>query len=350
MHYLLVIFLIFTFVSIPGSEVKADSPLPPGIAWFIFNSGGEPIDTIVSAQLVGCADTNCAKPKQLFQYGECALEGCVPFTMDHEDRWGELHCANDRCRLLTYPLNMTYFRFLVQFPDKTLTSEVFQGISCAVGEVQTWRLTVKGAGLVVENDTAPVNGGKSAGFLKTFFFSHTVELIVSGLFYLIGLKILLKDLPSKLLMVFLVNLITLPIVWFYFTSFILYEPVFMRTVGTLSLIISIAYSIVVIHLYKTEKDRKKKIVLSVLSVPIVFIIWFITFFMSSYGNQNEIVWNGLSPTVAILLAEIFAFIAEAALIWVLSRKDLSIIKACILSILMNVSSCCLGIWILGRFW
>lgn len=98
-----------------------------------------------------------------------------------------------------------------------------------------------------------------------------------------------------------------------------------------TLIITLFLELVVALIFLSIAKIRKKLLLSVLLVNVISlpIVWFIFPFI---GNI----------ILVILLAEIFAFVFEAYFIYYLNKKDISLKKSFILSLLMNLASLIIG--------
>lgn len=115
------------------------------------------------------------------------------------------------------------------------------------------------------------------------------------------------------------------------TSFLIGDTMRKIVPFFIALLVTLILELLVALIYVSVKKLPKKILKSVLLVNFITlpIVWFI-FPLYEY------------PMMAILLAEIFAFIFEGFFLYLLNKKHLSLRKAFVLSILMNLLSLAVG--------
>ena len=155
---------------------------------------------------------------------------------------------------------------------------------------------------------------------------------------------------ATLAMILLINLATLPVVWFTFPALGQLKPARVRGLGAAVLIVASIYvsMLVLIYRAKSASGRKKLIITSVLVVPASVACAAIPFIISSFLPRNYNASPAGLPTVLILpLSELFAVVSEAVLVHVLSQRKLSLRHAGELSVLMNVGSFILGLLVIG---
>ena len=85
--------------------------------------------------------------------------------------------------------------------------------------------------------------------------------------------------------------------------------------------------------------------LTLLLLPVSFLITFVFWFVMGYGSAGRIAVPGLPPSLTLAFAEAFAVAFEATLLYLLARKPLSLSlkQAAIISLVMNASSFLAGL-------
>jgi hypothetical protein len=156
---------------------------------------------------------------------------------------------------------------------------------------------------------------------------------------------------GELVVVLLVNLVTFPVVWWFFPSLGQFQPDSARKVGTLVLILAFFYAVGLVRIYTVQgKNRLWAIVLySLISFVVGFILFVLAYFGFGYGNYT-VHAVGLPSGMILLLSEAFAVLAEAGLIALMSRKTLSLWQVGLMSLLMNAASCGVGLLVAGLWW
>ncbi|HNT78533.1 MAG TPA: hypothetical protein PKH77_26275 [Anaerolineae bacterium] len=96
-----------------------------------------------------------------------------------------------------------------------------------------------------------------------------------------------------------------------------------------------------IYLPKDKSMRRLAVMVTLGSLPVMAACLFVVFFVTTYGNYAVAV-PGLSYGWMLLLTEIFVVIAEAVLLFILSRKSLTLVEAGVLSLAMNLASFLVG--------
>jgi hypothetical protein len=179
-----VILAIFISLFIPGINGSADTGQNP-IMKFDLQYNVDSV-TMEDARLLFCEDVECNNSQEVL---------------------GPFHCDQDYCSY--HYGGEGYYKLVIDYSDQTRESNIFQKTSYNV----RYTVTVNQDGLQVtetesSDQTDPRNQINS--FLIALAFTIPIELIVSGIF----LK--LKKRSFKPLIIIIVNLITLPIVWFVF--------------------------------------------------------------------------------------------------------------------------------------
>jgi hypothetical protein len=219
------------------------------------------------------------------------------------------------------------------------------------GESKAWRVVVRDTDLSMEQDTIPaipdpfeLNIQQLLGRLG---LSIVVELLVAGLCFQVWSKTDIRGLMGRLLIILLVNLVTLPVVWFSFPSLGQFQSDGGHKLGIFVLIVSVIYATLLAGIYRSvNKMRLWVIILTVISLPITGVCYLVVLFLASYGNY-AVIAQGLPSNITILASEVFAVVFEAILIAILSKRSLPFGLICVTSLLMNAASFFIGQLLIG---
>ena len=332
---------IFVFHVLP---VKGNSAPPStGTAWFYFDFPDGKPQEISGAQIQGCIDMLCKNVDFVYQFGECSFDGCHPSIAGKEDT-GELKCAEDQCRLEMKPGNARYFRFAIQFQEDHYITEIAEGLPHNLGDYQKWGVVVKDNNVTLVKDWSESVKRTGVFFIFSGILSICVELLVAGFYFSKVLRIPREKMNRHLLMILMINMVTFPIVWFYFTSFITFSIINNESRDVL-LYLSVLYSAFLFYCFSSEKIENSKLRVFFISYGFIYPIWMI---FNTFGGFG-LLWDGWTRANATIYSEAFAIIAEAGFIWLLSRKELRISQSILLSIIINTSSYLFGAFVNGDF-
>jgi len=108
------------------------------------------------------------------------------------------------------------------------------------------------------------------------------------------------------------------------------------------------YTVLLVAVYRTEgkSQRIKRIIRSIVTLFLAFVIFFFFLFIFTYGN-NRVPATGLSPILIVISSELFVVLAEAFLIFLMSKGSFSKQRSAELSLLMNGASLLLGLLVFG---
>lgn len=342
---------IFIFLFSSGSVAYANAPAPPTELWFVFEYEVASHSQLDGVQLLECDTETCGTPVLLQQYGVCSATDCLPPPPRLSTNWGDAaECVGNRCRFASAVYGCAYFKLIVQVSDQAYISDVASGLPSYYGERPAWRVSVRDTGLSVTQDNDFRRPGtRNASFLMWFGVTLVLELAVARLclwMWKVG-----EGVIGKLFVVLLVNLATFPVVWWFFPSLGQLQPDAARKVGIFVLILALFYAAGLVRIYTTQgKKRLWTIVLYVLIFFMVGIVLLaLAYFGFWYGNYT-VHAAGLSPGVVLLLSEVFAVLAEAGLIAVMTRKTFSLWQVGLTSLLMNAASCGIGLLAIGLWW
>lgn len=325
------------------SSALANSAPPPMKIWVTFESSTSSAYEWEAVQLVVCAEELCELPVFVQQYGSCEAEGCL-FNLPEPPSHSTFECFRNRCLgtvHFPYYEESQYFKLIVQFPDHTRESNVLADLPAVwkPGEERAWSVQIQDAALAVTPDAAFVSPVVPLSpLLSGLLLTLIVELLVT----VIALWSLARKeralLSRRLLIVFLINLLTYPLVWLIFPAMRQFQPQYLRAISPYVGVATLLYTAAMVWIYLTrEKKRLIGIIASVVVLPLVTICVFFALIVTGYGNY-EIAVPGLSPGMSLLLTEITVVLMETVLLYVLNRKTLSWTWAGALSLVMNLAS------------
>jgi len=216
------------------------------------------------------------------------------------------------------------------------------------GETAAWRVIVRETDLQLEVDAAiPAIHDPLALFQQNLWWlgvSVVVELLVAGVCFQVWARTDIDGLMGRLWIVFLVNLLSLPVVWLFFPSLGQLQTEASQQVGVFVLLGALAYAALLAGIYLSAgKTRQWMIVLTLISLPVAGVGSFVVWALTSYMGSRTVVVAGLTSSVTILASEVFAVVFEAVLITILSKRSLSSRWIWITSLLMNAASLSAGL-------
>ena len=345
-------FVVLAFVGaviclLPNHSAHADitpDPPPVDVIWLLFtDKSAEPL-RIEGVQIIGCSSSaSCGKATLLQQYGKCDGYYCAGGEESLTPPENSFVCSGDICRWETLGYD-GMFRIQAQFSDRTWLSDVlfvpYKYNDLRDQEV-AWKVEVGDSHLSIVKSTPPRPNDQAELFINSLGWlglSILVELLVAGLCFQRWARTGLQGLMGRLLLVLLVNLLSLPVVWLFFPSLGQLQSQFNVNVGIFTALVIGFYTILLVRIYHAaEKTRRWKIVLTVLSIPLIYL--FFQMPLDVLGNKDDLIrLNGLSTTAVIIFSEVFAVVYEAILLTVLSKRTLPVKLCWIISLLMNAAS------------
>ncbi len=334
--------LLIALILLGHSLVSANAVPPPAKLWFTFVYPTEPHPRLEGVQWIFCADEACITPTFVQTHGVCELPGCVSGAASPRVTFA---CAEDLClATLPYGEPATVFQLIAQFSDGVRASAPITGLALEWGDEYAWQVQVQGTELVLTEDTAFVPPESTRGdFLSGFALTLVVELLVVGVGLYFWKKAEHELLGARLLLVGLINLLSYPLVWLVFPAWTQFQPRYLRT---MSIWVSIAWLIYAaallwIYLPKDKSMRRLALIVTALSLPVTALCLVFVLVVVGYGNYAVAV-PGLPYGWMLLLTETFVVVIEAALLFFLSRKSLTLVEAGILSLVMNLASFLVG--------
>ena len=339
----------------------ASAPAPPAYAWFTFTDAAAKPVFVQSAQLAECRTVTCEQSVLLLQTGTCSATGClhsVPVLQSPPHRF---ECAENRClyveKVVSDRKTGPYFKLIAQFARFANAAQLANGVRSSQGfrlslksplesnASEHLRVTVGAGELTIAPDPSPHQPTRSDLFWLAFGLTQVTELAVAATF----LWRLKSDRPfclKLLVAIALINLLTFPVVWFFFPSLQPFQYRSLRVVGALSLALAIGFGILLSRLSTvTLKTLGKVFVGWLLSLPIVFLLGFVGMLFFAYGEWLPAA-DGITANITLPASEIFAVVIEAWLIHRVSQRMLSLPQAALLSLLMNTASLSLGLLLL----
>ncbi len=333
----------------PLQSARANSLPPPAVVWLVFEYATSPTPRLSGVQLLGCETSACEQPVLLHQYGICNQTGCVAspeLLTDFED---DFECSGDFCRAsTTWGYSWPGFRVVAQFTDRVRVSEVAEGLPADYGEERTWRVLVNQADLSLQSEATPpeIDDPFQAVYKNLGWagISIAVELLAAGLCFQLFARTDLHQLPKRLLMVLLVNLINLPVAWLFIPALGRFQEETSLSFGYLILFTAGAFTALLAFIYRTEgKTRRWLVILTAIMLVLIAFCYLAVLPALPIGYGSAVhVW-GLSTSGVIITVEVFAIVFEALMITLLSRRTLSPGLIWLVSFIMNAASFLIGI-------
>lgn len=350
---------------LPGvAQANAAAP-PERIAFQFYNASGRLVMP-ASLQLAACADEECLQPTLLFQRGICNLPGCLtpPIQIPRPA------CNQTMCYVEAFVLRHPHYKLIVLPPYNVSASEasagVFQGSTIGPGNVRGLRVVMTPDGLEITEDpelAASTPGGTSdyslcplvapASMMTGLAITQAVELLVAFLLVLL-LAIPLRLIGGVLTAVALINFATFPVVWLTFPALGPGPSTQEQAMAVFTLLAALVYASLLLKLRPAFDPARRAIVvgLLVMALPAAIVLVFgaataASAAVNAAGLAGAAAAGaGLPYHVTMPASEVFAFSAEALLLFLLCRPVLSARQAIVLSVLANTASLALGLVLL----
>jgi hypothetical protein len=330
--------------------VQANSAPPPGVVWLVFDNQAGERSLPDGIQITGCLESGCTDPVLLLQYGICNLPGCLesePFLSDvKDDVYLTFDCAGDRCRATAFDFTFPYFGLVLQSGELTHAISANYQLPVDYGEELEWLVTFSDQTVQIKPIAFNANETSQQESLWLYLgLTLGCELIVGGLFFWLACKETGRNLWLRLLMIVLVNLVTFPVVWYFFPALRQFTPNAERIAGIFILAMSVFYSALLWYIYflKSQRTRRILILLSLLLIPITIYCVGMVYFAVGYVASYRMYAQGWSTITTIIVSEMYAFLWEGMLYWILSNRRMTVSKAFLASFLMNLSSLLIGL-------
>jgi hypothetical protein len=330
------------------SIVSANSAPPLSGVWFEFTSDGQSI-VVDGLQIHGCVvDQPCTMTVLLQSYGICdAVECLTSEPLLNSSISDRIRCSLHRCEASSASYEGRSFRLVAQFADGVRTSDVVHQLPVrAKSDFREWNVQVTPEQLIVT--AVPKSASLSDPlleqlqlFFKGMLLTFISELIVTALYFRLRLQYTRGTLFANLGMIFAIDLLTFPMVWFFFPRLRI-DPLVSETFDLTMPILFVMAVAMYIWISRTPNNNVKLI----LGIFTALLIPSSCYLMAIVGAE-EIPAFFLKYESVIILAELFAVVSETALIYVLRKGEILLRDAVVLSLLMNVSSFLLGLLFLG---
>jgi hypothetical protein len=351
-----VLFFVAVAIFLLPVNIAYANSIPYSYVWFTFDYKTAQTPQLLGVQLIACTTTNCEQPVLLQQYGTCDGAGCVTLPPQITGGPYNFGCEANVCRSAAYPPHGAIdFRLVVQFSDRVRTSEVVGKLPSEWGEVSTWLVIVRDTDLSIEHGTLPgisyFNRLYPEQPFLLFGLSILVEILVAGVCFQLWARTDIRHLMGRLLIILLVNLLSLPVVWFFFPSLGGYQRAGDHDMGLFFLAAAFIYAALLAGIYRSgKKTRRWVIILTLISLPFTCLYSLLGESYSS-GTYNFLPVNvqGLPSNVIIFASEIFAVVFEAILVTLLNKRSLPVRLIWITIILMNAASFVAGL-LLNHIW
>ncbi len=348
--------------SSPADVALANVAAPPERMVFEFYDASNQRVMPASMQLAACADEECQQPTLLFQRGLCNLPGCLTPPI----RITPPVCNQTMCYVEEFVFDQPYYRLILLPPSGAFAGEastgVFQGRRIGPGNVRGLRVVITPDGLEITEDpdlAASTPGGTSGYSLCPFApaplptglaITQVAELLVALLFLLL-LRIPLRLVGGVLTAVALINFATFPVVWLTFPALGPVPTTHEQAVAMFTLLAAMLYAGLLVRLRPAFDPARRTMMIGLLAValPMVTVL---VFGAASVANAAAgalgpagTAGAGLPYRITMPASEIFAYSAEALLIFLLCRPALSARQAVLLSVLANSASLALGLFL-----
>jgi hypothetical protein len=343
MRRIIVVILILALL-LPLARAQANSAPPPGEVWFFIDLQNG--DRLQGAQLWGCEDPACAQPAVLRQWGECTAPGCLPAPPPHPDPLrNHLECAGDVCRAAGYEFPQPYFRLALQAGGRLYTDPAARELPDAYGETFYWNVSVAPGGLAFSPAQGlPRSELPAPPFLAFFGLTLLVEMLVVGVFARWRWKLDLPGVIVRMLIAGVINLLTYPVVWGFFPAFLRFGSPGMRSFGWLLTGSLLAVGLL-LALAINARSRRMRLVWIVAGLLVAVFgsgCVFVGLWGAAYGSLFEAL-TGLPGWLVLLLAEAYAVVVEALMLFAFTRREVDLRLAFLLSLGMNVASFLAGL-------
>jgi len=349
------VLLVSLWFSLPG---VANAPPPPSLTWLKFHYESSTSLSLQGVQLVACDAIACHHPVLLMQDGRCKNGGCLqtqPLWHEGSDR---LDCVGDTCLIAfeTFrsfalgetrvdPLKKGLFRLIGQFSDRVRISPVTPWKQPSSFADQVWTVTVQDTDLLLAAGGVVPGTNHFQHFGTALLLTLPVEIAIAIL-WLLRLRANSTVISRTVITVCLAHLATIPLVWIAFPALEPFQVTFVRMLGMTGLLGAIAYALV---LWSFRRRSSVLIVCTALLLWIgIVIIIGLTSLVLGYGSFIPLA-GGLPYFITMPLSEVVVMGYEAFLLTSLSQGNLSSLQAVLMSILMNLTSLILGIWLPPTF-
>ncbi|BAS59354.1 MULTISPECIES: hypothetical protein [Leptolyngbya] len=338
--------LILGFALLLTQRASAYTPAQPYSLWFYFDRAPEAV------QFVECKSTSsllCDQPKLLIQYGNCTDVVCLKTQPVLRSPY-KFECAETAC-LYQEPLQSQgsrdpIFQLIVQFSNQARSTPPFTAdFRSRIAGYRDRHFTVirQNQSLQVEPDEA-MKPTRWEVFGIALTITQCSEFAIA-LLCLGVLRFNRSQVARVLLWIGFVNLLTFPVVWFFFPSLQAFQYRSTRVFGVFSLFNAIGFSLALVHQKTiTTKTIIRTGIVWFFCLPIVLIAAFLFAVLVGYAEFLPTAL-GVPSLITLMTSQICVAIWEG---WLLARSQsgLSNYHSYWLSLLINLCSFLSGLALL----
>lgn len=341
-----ILLLCILLLLLPTAIVLANSMPPPFQIFLRFYDANQTAPEVKAVQLAGCADTECKIPEYLVEFGNCDSAGCYTINPSVDDNWS-LKCAGNRCLFESGMNDIGMFspmlKVVTDIGNEARVSKAVENPDCQYCTV-AWKIDLAQPVPLVNLDEDFVDPKKAySNFFTTYGFTIVVEVLVAlGLFLLFSKKFSLT-LKTWLPAILFANLLSYPVSWLVLPSFGEFQTDTSRRTAILVIVsVAVATTITLVLRWKKKPVSKGVLIALIIAIPVCAVLFMIGLLAASYGNYTVHV-AGLSWTVVVILAEIFAVLFETFFVWLFLNKELKLHWVAVFVVIANGLSLLLGL-------
>lgn len=322
------------------ASANAAPPMPR--TWFtFFDAANRPVHPS-GVQILDCeaAESKCAADAALLaNFGNCEAAPCLKQAQPVDVNFG---CADNACLLMLFNGIPARFKLVVQANNQRYTSDVIPMPEQRGYTARHFKVNLTNDGRATPTVDLDIPGlAPRSDFGLAFLLTLVSEVIVIALF----LRWLKQPVWPLLGFAALMQVLSFPVVWYFFPSFLQWHLGSERLVGAVVLASALGLGglLIWVRLAPTRNSRILSIVLLVLAALVSVVCMFGTLLVAGYGNNEFPQTSGVSYPVMLVLAELFAVAFEAVLLHFLSRRSLSLRQTALISLAANLASFVLGL-------
>ncbi len=324
--------IIAAFVLVLAPMLSSAAPKPPYFLWFSFDRAPE------SVQFAECRSLQCDTPKLLAQHETCTVPGCLKSLPEHSFQCAETACLYQE-PLISPGRRNPILQLIAQFPNETVarssppfTTDFRSGI--AGYRDRHFNITLEDQSLQVEPDDK-MKPSRWELFGTALTITQISELAIALLF-LVVMRFNRAEVITVLLWIGFVNLLTFPVIWFFFPSLQPFQYQTARVFGVFSLLNAVAFSYVLIKRKITIASIIRTAIVWFFCLPIVLIVAFIVALFFGYAEFLPSA-AGILSLITLVMSELCVLVWKS---WLLLRSQFGFSnrQAYLLSLCMNLFS------------
>ncbi len=287
------------------------------------------------------------------QSGTCNQAGCVSMKPalkpPHRFECAEGVCLYEESSFATKPTG-SLFKLTAQIGNRGFASEPFRSRfrDTLYGSSDRDRIVIVKENQLILKPNSQTKPTRWQTFGVGLGMTQASELTVAAILLSIwGFR--QSRFIQPLATVLFTNLLTFPVVWFFFPSLQPFQYSASRVFGVVSLGIAIAFSLfLATRELVTPRTLVRTFMAWLISVPLFLALGFVVALFLGYGQYLP-PSNGIPSLYTLVASEVFAVVWEAGLIYRCDRPELTVWQTTLLSLVMNGLSLLLGIWLLPAF-